>query len=106
MSEYPHTLTLSLTIAGDTDTWNEVLVFLKDTAAGWEVTGIGRTFLEAIANLVEAIEQMSIVPPDVKAQLLRGGIQLTVMPWGFSNPVQGNENPLGDATIQDTAPKA
>lgn len=96
MSVYPHTLQLSLTISGSTETWSEVMVFLKDTKAGWEVTGIGRTFLEAIANLVEAIEQMSIVPPDVKAQLLRGGIQLSVMPWGDGNLVQGQENPLGD----------
>lgn len=93
---YPHTLNLSLTIAGDAKTWNEVMIFLKDTAAGWEVTGIGRTFLEAIASLVEAIEQMSIVPPEVKDQLLRGGIQLSVMPWGDGSAVQGRENPLGD----------
>jgi hypothetical protein len=96
----PHALDLNLTIAADdqdwTD-WKEVTVFLKDRDAGWEISGIGRTFLEAIANLIGAIEQMTIVPPDVKAQLLRGGIQLSVMPWGDGSAVQGKENPLDPA---------
>lgn len=98
MAAYPHTLNLNLTIAGEGETWNEVMILLKDTEASWEVTGLGRTFLEAIANLVDAIEQMSAVPSEVKAQLLMGGIQLSVMPWGDGSAVQGNENPLDAPT--------
>lgn len=97
MSEYPHTLNLNLTIAGEPDNWTEVMVALKDSAAGWEVGGIGSTFLEAIANLINAIDSMTTVPTEVKAQLLAGGIQLTVMPWGAGSPVQGKEDPLSGA---------
>jgi hypothetical protein len=70
VSKYPHTLNLNLTIIGEGNNWTEVMVALKDSAAGWEVVGIGDNFLAAIANLLSAIGGMTIVPPEVKAQLL------------------------------------
>jgi hypothetical protein len=91
MSEYPHTLNLNLTIAGEGNDWDEVAICLKNEPDGWELCGKGPTFKDAVANLLSAIDN----PPEYGDSALIKTLQQggDGLPSGVTGSVQGNYDP-------------